>query len=199
MWTPAFRACSGVLIMREQIGNPRTDRQEDVTMKDTEMRRLVLERFYDLRNKVNPTGINELQSIAPSPDDRTQLENVCDQLFAHGLIDWQTIRPLNGPLRGFGRISASGVDIIENNVKPPIEMVYHDHSVKITGSSNVQVGNANSIQANIDITKIMEAIDRCDAPSEQKAEAKSLWSKLSNNAAFASIVGAVATLAGSAH
>jgi hypothetical protein len=167
----------------------------ELPMKDGEMRGLVLERFYELRNSGEPVQLP--QSVSVAPNDLIQLTNVCDQLAEYGLIEWKPIRSLAGAVAGIGKITARGVDVVDGDIPSPITVTLHDHSVTVSGSTNVQIGNANSIQ-NIDISKVTEAIDQSTASPEQKAEAKSLWSKLTNNAAFAAIVGAVVTLAGSA-
>lgn len=165
-------------------------------MKDKELRGLVLERFYALRNSGDPVQLAQIVSVAPN--DLVQLTNVCDQLAEYGLIEWNPLKSLAGVIGGIGRITARGVDVVDGDVSSPITVTLHDHSITVSGSTNVQIGNANSIQ-NVDISKVMEAIDRSTASPEQKEEAKSLWARLTNNAAFAAIVGAVVTLAGTAH
>lgn len=60
---------------------------------------------------------------------------------------------------GYGRITAFGIDVIEDEATPPFAINLYDHSISVHGSSNVQIGDSNTISANIDFAKVMSAID----------------------------------------
>lgn len=166
-------------------------------MKDSDLRGLILQRLYDARNE--PGGylrVNDLRELTDG--NVNHIANVCAQLQQLNLIEWKDARGPAGPA-GIGKITVHGVDVIEGNVRPPMAITIYDHRTTITDSSNVQVGKGNVQHITINDSEILEAIDQSEATSEQKADAKFHWSKLTNNAAFAAIIGAVVTLAGSAH
>jgi RIP homotypic interaction motif len=167
-------------------------------MTDGEMRGLVLQKFYDLRNEDRRVQLPALESIAP--DNIDQLLNVCEQLSQHGLLDWETSRAIGmgGDVGGIGKITASGVDVIEGTARPPLTITVHDQSVSVSGSNNVQIGNANTLIANVDIRRVHSEIDKTNASPTEKDEAKSLWGKLLNNATFAAVFAALVTAATSA-
>ena len=169
-------------------------------VKDNELRGVVLQKFYDLRHQQNLVQLKDVQLN----DDQTGriTSNICAQLSDHGLISWESHNSLDEySFGGIGRITANGVDVIDGEQRSPISIVlhHHDQSITVSSSSNVQVGNANSIQTTLDIQKVMQAIDQSEVSVSEKEEAKSLWSRLTNNAAFAAIVGAVVTMASAAH
>jgi len=142
-------------------------------VEDNELRGLVLQRFYELRHG---GGLVQLPAILPvAPDDVVRLVNICEQLQQTGLINWTTTHRL-------GRAAPM-----------PITLTVHNHSVTVSGSTNVQIGDANVSNNNINIASVMKAIDQSSASLAQKEEAKSLWSRLTNNPAFAAILGAIAT------
>ena len=88
-----------------------------------------------------------------------------------------------------GRITAGGIDVIEGTAPAPISITLHDHSVSVTGSTNVQIGNANTQSVQLEIKKILTKIDQTGASQPEKQEAKSLLERLSNNALLVSLVG----------
>jgi len=142
-------------------------------------------------------SLSDLFSVAPG--EVIRIGNICDQLGEHGLLNWRPVKAHGGTVGGFGKITAKGIGVIEETVARPVAVAIHHHNVTVSGSSNVQIGNTNSIQANVNIARVSQAIDESQASPTEKVEAKSLWSKLTNNAAFAAIVGAVVTMASSAH
>ncbi|MCE4224619.1 hypothetical protein HCU64_12710 [Methylobacterium sp. C25] len=158
-------------------------------MTDNELRGLILRRFYEARR----SDIHKLTEEERGEVGREDYNRIGQQLRDHGLLDWW--QPISG--LGSGRITARGVDVVEGVVQAPVSINLNDNSVAVHGSQNVQIGNGNSIKADtsIDIQKVMSAIDQSLAPTAEKEEAKSLLAKLSDNATFATIVGAIVTLA----
>lgn len=112
-------------------------------MKDGELRGLVLKKFYEVRNHpqdlINPTTLPDLDSI-----NHIWLFNICEQLREHKLLRWVSHKSMT-TVGGMGHISAAGVDVVEGTVRPPITVIFHDHSISISQSANVQIGNSNSI------------------------------------------------------
>lgn len=153
-------------------------------MKDSELRGTLLQILYDLRKSQPLTRFDPLISNdLPEPELRRALT----QLEEKGLIDWK-FKPY-GQL-GVGSITAYGTEVVEGDVQPPITMnfgavidasVSHstDKSINISGSSGVHIGDTNTYT--LDIEKLNLAIDHSTVSQTEKAEAKSLLSKLFAN------------------
>ncbi len=110
-------------------------------MKDVELRGVILEKFYEVRNQepslVDPRGLPGLELIEP---DEIRIFSICEQLDEHGLLRWQSMRGLQ-TYGGMGHISARGVDVVEGTATAPIAMTFH--SISVSQSSNVQIGDSN--------------------------------------------------------
>lgn len=160
-------------------------------MKDSEARGIVLELFYDARHKVDWLNLHVLKTHVTIPFQ--VLGNICEQLGQHGLIDWEPLRAMSGIVDGMGRITATGVDVMEGNVAPPISITLHDHSISVVGSQNVQIGNANQQTVAIEIGKLANIIDSMNASDTEKKEAKGILERVTNNplvvAAFGALFG----------
>ncbi len=150
-------------------------------MKDGDLRGIVLEKFYEVRNQqpsfVNPLGFSELSSIE---SDHNRLLNVCGQLGEHGLIHWKSLNT-NTTVGGMGRISASGVDVIEGTARAPITVTLHDHRISVTESTNVQIGDSNiqDVKLRIDtpdlarlVTDLSKHLDELNLEDRQKQRAE---------------------------
>jgi hypothetical protein len=148
-------------------------------MTDGELRGVVLRKFYDVRHQQDWIG----PPVDPSADrdERIRIFNICEQLAQSGLIEWRPIKPLSGDPVGMGKINAFGVDVIEGNLRPPIAITLHDRRISVTGSTNVQIGDANTQGVSIEISKLTAAVDHSTASEADKKEAKSLLEKISTN------------------
>lgn len=113
-------------------------------MKDFELRAIVLEKFYQERRKVSKIWGEAGLPQSMSPDD---FFDICSQLAEHGLISWKPMRDGLHIKGGVGKITASGIDVIEGKAKAPIAIVFDQRIISITDSDNVQVGNSNSLSA----------------------------------------------------
>jgi hypothetical protein len=161
-------------------------------MTDAETRGLVLQHFYNVRHNPNPW----LRSSILMPQVSVEpciIMNVCKQLADDGLIDWKPSS--RGSMEeGLGTITSRGVKVVEGRVEAGIAIVIHDHSVSISGSENVIVGNSNQQNVKVEIGKLASVIDRMDAGDEDKKQAKSLIEKITSNplvvAALTTILGA---------
>src|SRR5947209_17456261 len=128
-------------------------------MKDNDLRGIVLEQFYNRRHEDEWFGLDEVSAGAGLPSELQRVGNICEQLSQYGLVEWTAVKGLHGPVAGMGKITASGVDVIEGTARAPISISLHDHSVSVSGSSYVQIGNSNSQSFNTTIEKLASAID----------------------------------------
>jgi hypothetical protein len=164
-------------------------------MKDGEARGIILQKFYDARHKIDWLSLEALRTHVVM--DHVQVPNICVQLSQHGLIDFKPMYAHGGIVTGMGKITASGVDVIEGNSVAPIAITIHDQSISVAGSTHVQIGNANISNVSLDIKKLIAAIDHSTASDGEKADAKSLIEKITNNPLVVAVLGSV--LGGAAH
>lgn len=158
-------------------------------MKDNEMRGMLLAKYYERRRE---------QYIDLEPADLanalTKKDILCvsQQLYEHGLIEWTAARGGVGEiLAGRGHITASGVDVVENEgAGAPIKITF-DHSThySVHSSSGVQIGSGNSQGDSFNLNQLIEAIEKSTATSQQKKEAKSLLSTFLKHPLVTTIVG----------
>lgn len=166
-------------------------------MKDSDIRGVVLEKFYDGRNK---------DKYFPKEEDFPGIEmsaifRVCDQLHEHGLLKtWKTV---GSPVaQGFGMISANGVDVMEGNTKPPLSIsITNNHqniSVgNITQASSITIGNNNSVSVESSLKEIIEALkENSSASEEEKQSALSLLKNFIAHPLVSSMAGAGLSLFG---
>jgi hypothetical protein len=106
------------------------------------------------------------------------LRSNLSRMRQRGLIDWldQEIGGL-----GMGHITDYGINVAENKVPPPMPMVIH--YTNVTQSSHVQVGQGNvqGVTIDLDVGKLVAAIDNSKATLDEKAEAKSLLKRIVEN------------------
>lgn len=160
-----------------KLGSPR---DQGIGMKDTEVRGIVLQKFYEVRH--DPAGVLQLPALAElSPANEMQVANVCDQLAQNGLIEWKALRSMGGSIGGIGKITARGVDVIEGTIKSSLAITMRHHNVTITRSAHVQIGNGNIQVRDVTIDKLSAAIDHSNLSETEKAEARSLLEKLTNS------------------
>ena len=145
-------------------------------MTDGQLRGLVLQKLYDRRHQADFVDLSEIANVEPTNPNR--IANICDQLGQHGLIQWTAYQGLEGVIAGMGKISANGVDVIEGTRQSPITVTLHDHRISVASSSHVQIGNANVQGKDIDIGKLVTAVDHSSASEAEKTEAKSILGKI---------------------
>lgn len=158
-------------------------------MKDAELRAIALQRFYAERRR-NSKIWNE--SDVPAGVDPIDFFDVCGQLAQHDLIDWKPIMDMFTVKSGQGKITASGVDVVEGTVKSPIAITFDHRSITITGSNNVQVGDNNSFSSLLNLEKITAAIENSQFSVAEKTEAKNLLTVFLKHPLVTSIAGGVA-------
>jgi hypothetical protein len=153
-------------------------------MKDSELRAIALQRFYAERRR-NSKIWNE--SDVPDGVNPIDFFDVCGQLAQHGLIDWEPIRDMFTVKSGQGKITASGVDVVEGNSKPSIAITFDQRgTVNINGSNNI-VGDNNLLR----LEKVNSEISQSNFSEGEKAEAKSLWQKVCDNKLLNTVVGSI--------
>jgi len=166
-------------------------------MKDSKLRGLILQKYYDRRREGYFQWADA--DFADLPDfidfDAVDLYRACDQLADCGLIDWKPLHDHQGrTIGGAGRINANGVNVIKNNVQPPISIVLdQSHKVTANKSSNVQIGNSNLQDVSIELRKLISAINHSKASDAEKNEAKSLLKKFIEHPLVTSITGGLAS------
>jgi hypothetical protein len=169
-------------------------------MKDTEMRGLLLESFYNQR-RAGWLGLGIDTGTPLEFDDRIPAENVifiADQLGDAGLIEWKPLEGNRGQLiAGVGKISSFGIDVIEGEEESPIAMIVdqssHVQNVNISGQhGGVQVAGAHSQQsqtASQNIEHLVGAINSANVSPEEKEQAKSKLAEFLKTGAAAEIFG----------
>jgi hypothetical protein len=164
-------------------------------MKDTELRGLILRKYYDLRGEDLFQWTDEHFKDLPQPwgFDAKDLFRICDQLAEEKLIEWHpALDNMGRTIGGLGKISAYGVDVIEGEKAPPISITFdHSQHVSVLNSTGVQIGDSNVQGVSID--KIIIAIDRSNAVEAQKEEAKSLLKKFLEHPLVVSIASGLAS------
>jgi len=162
-------------------------------MKDSELRGIVLDVFYRRRRE---GGFISLQKEdfddVPQHLEWPDIYRVCDQLEQHGLIQWKPIRAAGGiVVTGMGQITANGVDVKEGETTPPISINF-DHSIKVSGSSNVQIGNGNVQEIQVHLQTLISKIDESSGSEEEKKDAKSLLRRFVEHPLVSSVAGGLA-------
>jgi len=158
-----------------------------VPVKDADRRAVILQRFYDERLKgwralpVDPNA---------SQDDRIIAVHICEQLFEHRLIDWKG--SATGRPEGMGRITATGIDVIEKTAPSPIAISIDKRSYTVTKSAGVVFGDGN-VQGDIrlDYHAVSDAIDQSPGTDAEREEAKGLWRKVLGSPLLLSVLGSV--------
>jgi len=158
-------------------------------MKDSEIRAIVLQKFYDKRREGNFVPSDYDFPVNP---DLNEALHICDQLRQHGLIHWVPVYSEGIPVKGSGRISAAGVDVIESGGKTaPVAFTFPPVTQHITFNhpSNVQIGNHNVQNIQQVFSELIEKINLSGATEEKKAEAKGLLRSFLEHPLVGSIAG----------
>lgn len=149
-------------------------------MKDGDLRGIVLEKFYELRNQPDMVNLPELQEIASLEPNLVRRVNICEQLGQSGLIDWESTNSQTA-VGGWGKITASGVDLVEGTARAAITVTLHDHRISVSQSSNVQIGDSNTISQSLGIqphdlarlvTELTEHLHELNLDSRQRQRAE---------------------------
>jgi hypothetical protein len=161
-------------------------------MKDTELRGILLEKFYE-QTKRGGFYSPQAEDFTP-PIPREDLLAVSDQLGQYGLITWKCRRShgrgtYGAILEGVGNITARGIDVVEGEAVSDLKVEFVQNNVTITNSPGVIVGDHNNQSIVHHVTELAKAIDASEATTEQKAEAKSLLRKFIEHPAVNTVAG----------
>ena len=161
-------------------------------MKDTEIRGILLQFYYENRRK---------PLTRPNPEDfggtltDDEILEVSDQLARHQLLDWKPLRAQNRIINGMGKISPFGIDGIEGTARADITIeLAQNKNITITGSSNVIIGDNNSQHLTQAVRDLVNAINSSGTNLQQKEEAKGLLQKFVEHPLVNTLVGAAAGL-----
>ncbi len=164
-------------------------------MKDTELRGIVLKKYYDLRRSGGYVQACDLKISLPDVTE-TDLCNIGDQLGEHGLLDWNSVQDEMGKtVDGAGRISAKGVDVIESDgAGSPLKMTLPSvtQNIHINGSQNIQIGNGNTQTIVTSIESLISRIDQSKAPEAEKKEIKGRLREFLEHPLLGAILGGMA-------
>jgi len=160
-------------------------------MKDTILRGIVLEQYYLRRRE---------EHFLPEPEDFSphipleDILSISDQLGQHGLIDWRGLSGIGGFETGVGKITAFGIDVMENGVDPGLNIEFvQNKTIHINESSNVVVGDHNDVSFIQHIQEVTNSIDRSNGTPEQKAEARTLLARFLEHPLVTAIAGGAAS------
>ena len=161
-------------------------------MKDTELRGVILGKYYERRRG---------SIFTPKPEDFIpsipigDILAISDQLGEHGLLDWKAIKRIGNITTGIGKITAFGIDVAEGAAQPDIKVEFvQTKNVNVTGSSNVVVGDNNHTTVTQHISEFARLIDNSSGNPEQKAEAKGLLRQPAEHPLIAAIAGGATAL-----
>jgi len=162
-------------------------------MKDTELRWVVLDYFYNNRQSL-------LRKVQPKPNDfdpqiaPNDLYRICEQLSERGLLDWKSDRNMRGYIGGLGMITAAGVDAIETEGQssPILLTIPMTQNINIHDSQGIQIGNQNIQYLVGSLQAVLAQIDASSSSPEEKKEAKGRLARFLEHPLVTSIVGGAA-------
>ena len=163
-------------------------------MKDTELRGLLLQRYYESRRGgfFLPTP-----SDAPGGVTERDILDISTQLAQHALIEWIPLRAGGHDVTGMGKITALGVDVVEGKTAADVKVEFVQHNtINITGSSNVVVGDNNNQLVKHHVGDLLQLIESASASPAEKNEAKSLLRRFLEHPLIAALAGGAIGLLG---
>ena len=163
-------------------------------MKDTQLRGVILAKYYERRRG---------SLFTPKPEDFDplipieEILAISDQLGEHGLLEWKVLKRVGNITAGLGKITAFGIDVVEGEAQPNIKVEFvQTKNINVSGSANVVVGDNNQMSVTQNISDLARFIDNSHGSPEQKAEAKSLLKKLAEHPLVAAVAGGAIALFG---
>jgi hypothetical protein len=144
-------------------------------MIDAELRGIVLQDFYSLRNTIAPVHVSDIL-ILLSGNEESRITGICRELDRYNLIEWQE---QDSALDSFGSITADGVDVIEGAVLAPIHMILPAND----GADPFAFTSAGSgpMTLSREVNYLLAEIDRSAASPLEKVQAKSLLINAAEN------------------
>jgi hypothetical protein len=160
-------------------------------MKDSDLRGIILQKYYDRRRQGMTTLAPEDFDDIIGSFEYLDVIRASEQLSEHGLIEWKSVQDHNGDTcQGVGKISAFGVDIIEGEQSTHLSInLDYSKNITVRSSSNVQIGDGNILDASTHIEFLRKAIDSSNASLEEKSQALSALKKFIKHPAVTAILG----------
>jgi hypothetical protein len=162
-------------------------------MRDSELRGIVLRRFYDRRREGQYIKLKD-EDFRAVPEE-LELQDVfraCEQLGEHGLIDWKSADRIDGVLDGFGKISAYGVDVVEGTATATLSLTVDNRSYAFNQSHHNIVGDSNVQVSDITLGRLADMISAANASEAEKTEARGVLARAFEHPAVAAILTGVA-------
>ena len=162
-------------------------------MKDCEIETLVLNKFYEERDKGKYFPRAE---DFPGIDIQT-IYRICGQLSERKFIKWEPLGHPGQIAEGFGSITGKGVADLEGTKTASRSIVINHHNISvgdIKDSPNIVVGNNSSIAMENNIKEIIELIKGANCPNEQKNSAFELLKDFLAHPLVASLAGGALSL-----
>jgi hypothetical protein len=162
-------------------------------MKDTELRGLLLQVFYQRRRE---SWFLPKPADLPVPLSEQDILQLCDQLAEHGMLEWRVLKGHGTVRHGMGKINAFGIDVAEQVATPDIKVEFvQNQTVNISGSTNVVVGNNSQVIAG-SVRDLVAFIESSNGSAEEKLEAKNRLRKFLEHPLLAAAVGGAIALLG---
>ncbi len=164
-------------------------------MQDSELRGIVLERFYRRRRELNHIQLGP-EDFADVVEElyAEDILRAADQLGEYGLLDWK--RPEGGAgelINGWGKITAYGVDVVEGRTSPVgIAVTIDSRSYTFNRSSHNIVGDNNVQVGNVTVANLVSQIDAAAASAQKKKEAKGVIARAFEHPAVGAVLASVA-------
>ena len=161
-------------------------------MTETDLRRALLKAVANLPEDALPTT----DALADAWGlDAQRVARACRGLvhdgFMTGVLYSDDTAPNSVFLTG---ITSHGRRVVEESL-PVWTKPMSTQQITIHNAQNLQVGDGNTMNVQMNLARLEAEIDRMDAPSDQKASAKGLLAKIAEHPLSSAIVGALATLA----
>jgi hypothetical protein len=90
-------------------------------MRDRELRLIVLRKYYEKREEEDFIPVNK--EYFGDEIAKSTVLRISEQLHQQGLIDFKPLRGADQLLAGFGRITARGIDVVEEETPQPSKRV----------------------------------------------------------------------------
>lgn len=157
-------------------------------MRDVDLRGALLQKLYLQRSDRHylPEATDFSPAIAP-----TEIIRIARQLKEHGLVDANVVDTIGGESHLLSiAISARGVDVVEGSKSPDISIDFaNTQTVNVSGSSNVVVGNYNTLSVQSNVEELVKLIEASKGTPESKAEAKGLLRRFLEHPLLAAAAG----------
>jgi hypothetical protein len=134
-------------------------------MKDTEIRWLLLQRYYEKRRE--GFTIPTLKDF----DGKLSEEDILygsDELGQLGLIEWKSVKDGGRIAAGMGRITPRGVEVVEGEAQSPVSVDRSKQDYNIKGSSSQSEPDSDAFGYNYDVALSFAGEDRAFAEAVAK-------------------------------